>query len=324
MKGQILTMMKISLANTPTPIQFYKKIASNNIYIKRDDLTDLALGGNKVRKLEYFLADALEKNSDCIVTYGSTQSNHCRITAAAASKYGLKTVLILSKSEEPQFNGNYFLYNLFDADIVWTNTNNVSETIEKTLSNLKNDGLNPYFIQGGGHGNLGTHAYKMAFDEIMEQEKEKNIEFDYIFHASGTGTTQAGLIAGKLLSNATKKIVGISVARNEKRGKEVIYECLRDYFEEFNPSTVVSKEGIVFNDSYIGNGYGDVYPDIVDTIRNVAKNSGVLLDPVYTGKAFYGMMDYIYKNNIINKNILFIHTGGTPLVFNYANIFNEE
>ena len=313
-------MNKIILANTPTPIQFYKRIGSNYVYIKRDDLTDLALGGNKVRKLEYFLADAIEKNANCIVTYGSAQSNHCRLTAAAASKHQMKSVLILSESEEVQFNGNYFLYKLFDAEIVWTDVKNVPETIEKTLADLRNKGLKPYFIQGGGHGNLGTHAYRKAFDEIIEQEKEMNIEFEYIFHASGTGTSQAGLIAGNLLNKFKKKIVGISVARNEIRGRQVIYESLKDYFDELNYSFKIPKETIIFNDSYVGRGYGDIYPEIVGTIKEVAKGSGVILDPVYTGKAFYGMIDYIEENRITNKNILFIHTGGIPLVFHHAKI----
>src|SRR5690625_1346347 len=117
-------MEKIQLTETPTPIQFYSTHESNNIYFKRDDLTDLALGGNKVRKLELFLADALKQNADCIVTYGSSQSNHCRLTAAAASKQGLKTVLILSKSDNLDYNGNYFLYDLFNAEIIWVDTNN--------------------------------------------------------------------------------------------------------------------------------------------------------------------------------------------------------
>ncbi|MFD1334547.1 1-aminocyclopropane-1-carboxylate deaminase/D-cysteine desulfhydrase [Oceanobacillus iheyensis] len=317
-------MKKISLAKTPTPLQFYNYFESNNIYIKRDDLTDLALGGNKVRKLEYFLADAMKKKADCIVTYGSPQSNHCRLTAAAASKQGLKTVLILSKSGISHFNGNYFLFDLFDVDIVWVETDNVPKKIEETLSSLKNKGYKPYFIQGGGHGNLGTHAYKVAFDEIIEQQNEKSIEFDYIFHASGTGTTQAGLVAGKTIRKSEIKIVGISVARNSNRGKEVIYESLKEYFNEFGYSVDTSENQIIFDDSYIGNEYAHIYPKIIDTIKVVAKNSGILLDPVYTGKAFHGMLSYIDLNKIKNSNILFIHTGGTPLLFNYANKFKEE
>lgn len=317
-------MKKINLAKTPTPIQFYNSFKSNNIYFKRDDLTDLALGGNKVRKLEYFLADAKEKKADCIVTYGSPQSNHCRLTAAAASKQGLKTVLILSKSDKPQFNGNYFLFDLFDVDVVWIETDNVPQKIEETLLNLNNKGYNPYFIQGGGHGNLGTHAYKIAFDEIIEQQNKKNIEFDYIFHASGTGTTQAGLIAGKIIRNSEIKIVGISIARNSNRGKEVINSSLKDYFTEFHHSVDSFNNQIIFNDSYIGDGYAHIYPEIIDNIKKVAKKTGILLDPVYTGKAFYGMLDYIDLNKVKDCNILFIHTGGTPLLFNYANMFKEE
>lgn len=319
-----IKMKKVNLANKPTPIQFYNKVGSNNIYIKREDLTDLALGGNKVRKLEYFLADAIEEESNCIVTYGSPQSNHCRITAAAANKHGLKTVLILSESEKPNFNGNYFLYSLFDVEIVWSDTDKVSQKIEETLSNLRDKGYEPYFIQGGGHGNLGTHAYKLAYDEIIKQQEEKGINFDYIFHASGTGTTQAGLIAGNILNNSFKKIVGISIARNEKRGKEVIFESLKDYFNEFYKSINPSENQILFNDKYIGKGYADIYPNILNTIKKVAKNSGILLDPIYTGKAFYGMLDYININKIQEKNILFIHTGGTPLLFSHANKFKEE
>src|SRR5690625_1671949 len=174
-------MKKVKLTETPTPIEFYDTYLSNRIYIKRDDLTGLALGGNKVRKLEFFLADALANKSNCIVTYGSAQSNHCRLTAAAARKEGFKVVLILAKSDSLGVNGNYFLYELFDADIVWTKTNQVPETIAQTLIDLENTGYKPYFIQGGGHGDLGTHAYKVTFDEIMTQQVEKDVTFDYIF-----------------------------------------------------------------------------------------------------------------------------------------------
>lgn len=317
-------MKKIKLAETPTPIQFYSSFKTNDIYIKRDDLTDLSLGGNKVRKLEYFLADALEKKADCIVTYGSVQSNHCRLTAAAASRNGLKTVLLLSKSNDLNFNGNYFLYDLFDAEVIWVDTHKVPETIEETLTHLKNKGYNPYFIQGGGHGNLGTHAYKLAFDEILNQEKENKVDFDYIFHASGTGTTQAGLIAGNIINQSMKKIVGISIARNKDRGTQVILDSLKDYLGELGISANALQDHVTFNDSYIGNGYADIYKEVLNTIRTVAKHSGILLDPVYTGKAFHGMLDYIKVAGLKNNKVLFIHTGGSPLLFNYANKFKEE
>lgn len=316
-------MNRVTFNSYPTPIEYYGDIHNNNIYIKRDDLTEPALGGNKTRKLELFLADAKNKNADYIVTYGAAQSNHCRLTVAAATKLGFKALLILAKNESINFNGNFMIYKLFGAEIVWTDTENVPETIENTLKELKDKGLNPYFIQGGGHGNLGTHAYKLAIEEIHEQEHEMNISFDYLFHASGTGTTQAGLIAGKLINNIDTSIIGISVARNEERGKEVIEESIIDYFEEHNKRINIPENEITFIDDFIGKGYADIYPEIITTIKNVAKNSSLLLDPVYTGKAFYGMLKYLEQNEIKDSKILFIHTGGVPLLFNYASKFKE-
>ncbi|MCJ7840671.1 pyridoxal-phosphate dependent enzyme [Lederbergia sp. NSJ-179] len=317
-------MNRIKFNTYPTPIEFYGEYNNNNIYIKRDDLTEPALGGNKVRKLELFLADAKNKNADYIVTYGAPQSNHCRLTVAMAHKMGFKTLLILSESKVVNYNGNFFIFDLFDTEIVWTGTDRVPKTIENTLGELKRKGFNPYFIQGGGHGNIGTHAYKLAFDEIKEQEQQMNVSFDYIFHASGTGTTQSGLIAGKLINNSNINIVGISVARNEERGKEVIEESLVGYFEEYSKEIQIFKNEIIFIDDYVGKGYADIYPEIISTIKYVVRNSSLLLDPVYTGKAFYGMLKHLENNEIKNRNILFIHTGGIPLLFNYASNFKEE
>ncbi|RPF54214.1 1-aminocyclopropane-1-carboxylate deaminase/D-cysteine desulfhydrase [Aquisalibacillus elongatus] len=310
---------------TPSPIDYLNAISSkNNIYIKRDDLTDISLGGNKARKLQLFMKDAIGQQSDCIVTYGGAQSNHCRITAAFARQCGFKVVLVLSEpAEEQKFNGNYFLYDLFDSEIVWTKVNEVPETIKKTLDELKDKGYRPYFIQGGGHGNLGTHAYKLAFDEIVSYEREHNLSFDYIFHASGTGTTQAGLEVGKLLYGHQTQIRGVSVARNKTRGNDVIMNSIADYCDAYNIDKTLISKHINFDDKYVGNGYADIYPEILNTIKKVAQETTILLDPVYTGKAFYGMLDTIKKENLENKNILFLHTGGTPLLFNYAHLFKE-
>src|SRR5699024_5589233 len=310
-------MQEIHFNDYPTPIEYYGKVQENDIYIKRDDLTEPTLGGNKVRKLELFLKEAQEKHANYIVTYGAAQSNHCRLTVSMANKLGLKTLLILAKTDEIHYNGNFLIYDLYDTEIVWTETNEVPETIEKTLTNLKQKGYNPYFIQGGGHGNLGTHAYKLAFEEILHQEIKMNTSFSHIFHASGTGTTQAGLIAGNTIHQSDKSIIGISVARNKQRGTEVIEESIQSYLESYAPKSINNSYKLSFNTDYIGDGYAHIYPEIIDTIRNVIKASSIMLDPVYTGKAFYGMLDYINKNNIKGKQILFIHTGGIPLLFNY-------
>jgi len=318
-------MNQIPFSTYPTRIEHYSKYRDNNIYIKRDDLTEPALGGNKVRKLELFLAEAKEKHTDYIVTYGAAQSNHCRLTVSMANKLGFKTLLILAKNDQVNYNGNFFIYDLYDTEIIWTETNVVPETIERTLNELKCKGFNPYFIQGGGHGDLGTHAYKLAFDEIVKQEQELNVTFNQIYHASGTGTTQAGLIAGNILRrNNDKTIIGISVARNNERGTEVIEESIQSYLKNCTSENVSSEYEINFLDQYVGNGYADIYPEIKSTIKSVIKNSSIMLDPVYTGKAFYGMTDYIKRNDIKGQNILFIHTGGIPLLFNYASNFKER
>lgn len=307
---------KIDLLKLPTPLEKSKVDGDNNYYIKRDDLTDLALGGNKARKVEYFLSDILENDNDYIVSYGSPGSNHCRIIAATAARYNKKCLLILSgNKKEFNYNGNDLLYFLSDAEIVWCKNEEVSKVIERELERLKNEGHDPYFIQGGGHGNLGTHSYVMVYEEIQKQSEILNIEFDYIFLASGTGTTQAGLIEGKEIYNGKENIVGISIARNQKRGREVIHESLIEYNEEFNKKSNLNKDDIIFIDSYIGGGYADLNEKISQTIKEIFKKNSIILDPTYTGKAFYGMKEYIKTNNIKNKNILFIHTGGTPIFF---------
>lgn len=306
-----------------TPIQKLNSFKQNNIYIKREDLIDLAFGGNKARKIEYFVEDIIKNKYDYIVTYGASQSNHCRVTAAIAAKLGIKCLLILADDGKADYNGNYFLYDLFGAETVSIEVENVSNSIDNIMGELKNKGYNPYFITGGGHGNLGTQAYVDAYEEINYQSKDINVEFDYIFFASGTGTTHAGLQIGSKINNDCTKIVGISIARKEERGKEVILESIKEYTTENKIELDININDINFIDTYIGDGYADIYDDIIETIRYMARNENILLDPVYTGKSFYGMLDFIEKNNITNKNILFIHTGGAPLLFKYADKFKS-
>ena len=180
---------------------------------------------------------------------------------------------------------------------------------------------NPYFIAGGGHGNIGTQAYVDCYEEIRRFEKQNNIHFDYIFHASGTGTTQAGLVCGRLINRNEREIVGISIARKNPRGRNVVTESVREYLD-FHKVVVSDNEveqAVVFMDDYIDEGYGAYSEQVLDTIGTVMLKYGIPLDSTYTGKAFSGMLDYIGKNQISGKNILFIHTGGTPLYFDHLN-----
>ena len=287
--------------------------ADNLFFLKREDFIPFSFGGNKARKGMLFWQDIKEQNADYIVTYGSSSSNHCRIIANIAVSENIPCCII-SPKEIAQETFNRKLMEIFGAKIIYCEIEKVHDTIEDTLKALKKDGYNPYFIQGGGHGNIGTKAYVECFEEIKEYEKENGIKFDYIFHASGTGTTQAGLICGKLLERDTQKIVGISIARKNPYGANVIEKSIKDFLGNSYSEEII-KENITFVDNYLVGGYGESNSDINKTIDYVMKKFGIPLDSTYTGKAFWGMKKYLVEHNIKGKKILFIHTGGTPLYF---------
>lgn len=297
-----------------TEIQKLKNYFNNNeFFIKREDSFPFSFGGNKSRKGMLFWKEIKKNKSDYIVTYGSSSSNHCRVIANIAVSEGLPCCII-SPKEIADETFNKKLMEKFGAKIIFTEIKNVRETIDKTLEDLKKEGFNPFFIQGGGHGNTGTRAYVECFEEILEYEEKMGIKFDYIFHASGTGTTQAGLVCGKILKKDSKKIIGISIARKNPYGKNVVKESVIEFLGNTYPEEFID-ENIIFIDEYLAEGYGKANKEIRKTINDIMKKYGLPLDKTYTGKAFWGMQEYIKKNNIKDKKILFIHTGGTPLFF---------
>lgn len=298
------------------------KLNKNNFYIKRDDLIPISFGGNKARKAILFFNDIKRKGADCVVTYGSSSSNHCRIIANIAASKGLPCYII-SPIENSMTTFNSKMINLFGAKIIRCPISEVKETIERKVNELKNIGYKPYFIQGGGHGNIGTRSYVDAYNEIKDYEKRTEINFDYIFHASGTGTTQAGLVCGKLLNNDEKKIIGISIARKNPYGGQVVLDSVNSYLESINMEPI-SIDDIDFIDDYILDGYGTYNEKITNTIKEILIKEGIPLDTTYTGKAFWGMKEYIKKNDVKGKNILFIHTGGTPLFFDDLEVLINE
>lgn len=310
------------LAVTPI-VSLSGNYTDNQLYMKRDDMLPFSFGGNKVRKAAEFYKEILKNKSDVVVTYGSYSSNHCRIIANMAAAMGIHCHII-SPEENRKVLYNTRLMELFDAAIETCPVAKVSETIEKRLEAYKKEGKMPYFIAGGGHGNLGTESYVKAYKEILRQEEEKCVYYDYIFHASGTGTTQAGLVCGKLLAKDMKRtIVGISIARNVDRGRAVIKDSIKDYLGE-NYKSLYVEEALIFIDEYCCGGYGSYTTDIKNTIDDVMKKDGIPMDTTYVGKAFHGMLQYIDKEHIVGKKILFIHTGGTPLFFDYMNNFVEN
>lgn len=288
------------------------EINENKLFIKRDDLIPYSFGGNKARKARLFFDEIEKGHYDCVVTYGSSHSNHCRIVANMAAQRYMPCYLIEpTEVSDATFNSKFM--KLFGAELITVPVNVVQDTIEDTLEKLKAKGRHPYFIPGGGHGNIGTQAYVNCYEEIREYEKEKGVYFDYIFFASGTGTTHAGLVCGQIRNSDTRKIIGISIARKNPYGRNVVIESIKDYQHGVSDAVIQSKT--FFIDEYIGNGYGQEETEIADTIKEVMIQYGVPLDSTYTGKAFWGMKKYLEKETINGKNILFIHTGGTPLFF---------
>lgn len=299
-----------------TPITQLGLFENNDLFIKRDDLIPYSFGGNKARKAFLFFDEIEKEKCDCVVTYGSSHSNHCRIVANMAAKKNMKCYIIgPSEVSDDTFNSRFM--KLFGAELITVPVEQVHDTIEKKLGCLQADGYKPYFIPGGGHGNIGTEAYVQCYKEIREYEQERGIHFDYIFFASGTGTTQAGLICGQIKYNDDRKIVGISIARKNPRGRDIVLSSIREYLPAASENIIQSKT--IFVDDYIGKGYAVKNSDISETIKYVMLKYGIPLDSTYTAKAFWGMENYIKKKKIQNKTILFLHTGGTPLFFDDFN-----
>ena len=301
-----------------TPIDLLEN-NTNKIFIKREDLIPFSFGGNKARKAFLFFKEIDLKKSDVVITYGSSSSNHCRVVANMAKQRNIECVIISPDEFREKETYNSKMMEMLGAKLIYVPVNEVHNKIESIVKDYKEKNRNPYFIPGGGHGNIGTQAYVDCFKEIINFENETGVKFDYIFHASGTGTTQAGLVCGELMSNSNIKIVGISIARRLPRGKNIVLDSEREYLNEknirFDDNELESRT--IFIDDYVDNGYGKSNDIISNTIKNMFCKYGIPLDETYTGKAYTGMLDYIAKEKISNKNILFIHTGGTPLYFDF-------
>lgn len=297
----------------------------NSIYIKRDDLISFSFGGNKARKAKYFFDKILKDNYSTVITYGSKFSNHCRVIANMCKKYKLNCIIVSPYSSNTT-NFNRTLIDLTEAKIIECEIDEVSETINKVLTEEKirtND--KAFFIPGGGHGNEGTQAYIDAYHEIEIWRQKNNIKFDYIFLASGTGTTQAGLILGNHLHQNLSQIIGISVARNREYGTSVIKKSILEYIQEKKINMKNIDKMINFYDNLTTLSYGEFDTKIKEIILEMYQKYGIALSTAYTGKAFTGMLSFIKKYNLKGKNILFINTGGVPLFFDdLKELTNEE
>lgn len=317
---------KYKLGFFPTPLEKMdnlSKIYPNyNLYIKRDDNSGLASGGNKVRKLQFFIYDALDKGCDTIITAGAQQSNHCRQTAAACAKAGLECHLLLGGKEPENYNGNLLLSYLLGAQIHFTGDNRKGEDIVKLKLDLEARKQKVYEVPYGGSNLLGAYGFIDAVKELKKQLSEKNLKIDYVFFASSSGGTQAGLKLGVDLFGLDIKLIPISIDKiglGDKTLDDAVLEILHQGQKELNIQKTYSIRDATLIRDYDKPGYGVITKNEKMAIKQLAQTEGILLDPVYSGRAFYGMIDYLKNNKIErNTNVLFWHTGGLPANFYYS------
>ncbi len=320
---------KIELGVFPTPLHKLTRLSEHlggpQIYIKRDDLTGLALGGNKTRKLEYLLADAQVKGCDSVITAGAAQSNHCRQTAAGAAQLGLKCHLVLGGQAPELANGNLLLDQLFGARIHWGGNNRKGEDIPQLVEALRAQGKNPYVVPYGGSSTIGSLGFVDAYCELQAQctVSIEDLDFSDIVFASSSGATHCGLVLGKHICKAKSNIIGINIDKDEQ-GKDTYKSQLQQLIEQSAQQFAIDYKGTIDQlhliDDYIGEGYGVVGNLEREAIALCAQYEGILLDPVYTGRAMGGLIDMIRRKYFTaNSKVLFWHTGGAPALFAYAD-----
>ena len=320
-------MNRQSLGFFPTPLieltRLSKTLDGPKIYMKRDDNTGLALGGNKTRKLEFIIGDALAKGADTIVTAGAAQSNHCRQTAAAAASLGLECHLVLGGQEPDQLNGNLLLDKIFGCQIHWAGSNRKGEDIPAIVEQLKKEGKKPYIVPYGGSSELGAFAFVEAFKELELQRQEMDVSFTHIVFASSSGGTQAGLMLGNKIFNSHYQIVGINIDKGETDKvpfDQYIVSLANSTAALIEADYTFSETDLVLNSDYVGDGYGVIGKLENEAIAITAQTEGILLDPVYTGRAMGGLLDMIRTGKIKKTDsVLFWHTGGAPALFAYAD-----
>jgi D-cysteine desulfhydrase len=315
---------RTKLAHLPTPIDDLERLSQllsgPRIFMKRDDQTGLALGGNKTRKLEFLVADALSKGNDSLITTGAPQSNHCRQTAAAAARVGMDCHLVLRGEPVDKLNGNLLLDHLLGAHLHWSGDRDTAVVMDEVADEIQAAGRSAYQIPLGGSNSLGALGYVAGMQEALSQLEAKRLEIDAIVFASSSGGTQSGLVVGAHALSFSGRVLGISIEHPENILKEDILVTVSETAFLLELPDHSYEEAIEINDSYLGAGYGLMGEAEREAINLVASLEGILLDPVYTGRAMAGLIDLIRRGAFFSsQNILFWHTGGTPALFAYGD-----
>ncbi len=321
---------RVRLAHLPTRLEHLPRVSEYlggpQIYVKRDDCTGLATGGNKTRKLEFSMGDAIEQNADTVITVGAVQSNHVRQTAAAAARLGLDCeVLLEHRLKDPSdaylHSGNVLLDRMFGANLhEYPEGTDFDAQMDGLAATLRSRGKKPYIIPGGASNKVGALGYANCALELVTQAGDAGLVVDHLITATGSAGTQAGLVVGLKATSSNIPLLGINVGASKEEQEEDVFDLACETADYIGAPGIVSREDVVANGDYVGPGYGQRTDAMNEAVMLLARLEGLLLDPVYTGKAFAGLVDLVRSGYFdASQNIVFLHTGGAAALFAYAD-----
>jgi L-cysteate sulfo-lyase len=324
----------VKLCQAPTPLEFLpnltKHLGGPKIWIKRDDCTGVATGGNKVRKLEFLMGEAQAQGADHVITQGAVQSNHVRQTAAVAAKLGLKCTALLehrveTNSAEYLNSGNVLLDRLMDVQIEYRPAGtDMNAALEEAGEKLRSRGTKPYLIPGGGSNKVGALGYVAVALELIAQANDMGLKIDRIVHATGSAGTQAGLVTGLHALNAGVPVLGIGVRAAKDAQEANVHKLAEATAEHLGLKGGVPRNAVEANCDYVGPGYGQPTPEMAEAVLMLARLEGIFLDPVYSGKGMAGLIDLVRKGRFgKDENIVFLHTGGSVGLFGYREYLEQ-
>ena len=324
----------VPLCHQPTPLEFMPRMSESlggpRLWIKRDDCTGLATGGNKTRKLEFLIADAIEKGADMVVTQGAVQSNHVRQTAAAACKFGLDCHALLERrvpdrADDYETTGNVLFDQMFGTSLEFRPAGlDMNAEAMVVTEKLAAAGRKPYFIPGGGSNEIGALGYVSCAYELLDQIKANNLDVGWIVLATGSAGTHAGMLAGLHAAGSTIPVMGISVRQSEEKQIAAVHKLAVLTASQLT-DTPLGVEKVIVDDGYVGAGYGQPTQGTLDAINLIARREGLLFDPVYSGKGLAGMIGLAGQNFFeSDKDVIFLHTGGAAALFAYGNQLAEN
>ncbi|AXC48451.1 D-cysteine desulfhydrase [Paracoccus suum] len=325
---------RVRIGHSNTPLEPMPRLSAElggpDLWIKRDDCTGLATGGNKTRKLEFLIADALEQGADTVITQGATQSNHARQTAAAAAKVGLACVILLEDrtgytDAAYTGSGNVLLDHILGAPTrTYPGGTDMAAAMEEVAEELRGKGAKPYVIPGGGSNPVGALGYVNCAIELVAQAHEMGLRIDHLVHATGSAGTQAGLVAGLEGMRSGIPVLGIGVRAPKEKQEENVYKLAAATADLLGIPGAIARESVRANCDYVGQGYGIPTDGMVEAVAMLARTEGVLLDPVYSGKGMAGLIDLCRKGHFKKgENVVFLHTGGAVGLFGYVDAFTH-